>query len=86
MDLKGPECSCSPLRTYAVVVGMLVVAALLIAGVKLSVGASSSSSPSGLVIVNSTLVDTTPWYRYLYPWATSINVLLLVLNFLLSCL
>ena len=76
----------SPLRTYVVVVGTLAVAVSPVAGVKLAVGASSSSSPSGLVIVNGTLVDTPPGYRYLYPWATSINVLLLVPNFLLSCL
>ena len=44
---------------------MLIVAALLVAGVELAVGTSSSSSPSGLVIVNSTLVDTLPRYRYL---------------------
>ena len=44
---------------------MLVVAASLIAGVELAVGASSSSSLSGLVIVNSTLVDTPPGYQYL---------------------
>ena len=44
---------------------MLVVAASLVAGVELAVGASSSSSPSGLVIVNGTLVDTPPRYRYL---------------------
>ena len=37
---------------------MLVVAALLVAGVELAVGASSSSSSSGLVIINGTLVDT----------------------------
>ena len=40
------------------VVGTLVVAASLVAGVKLAVGASSSPSSSGLVIVNGTLVDT----------------------------
>ena len=44
---------------------MLVVAASLVTGVELAVGASSSSSPSGLVIVNGTLVDTLPRYRYL---------------------
>ena len=43
---------------------MLVVAASLVAGVELAVGASSSSS-SGLVIVNGTLVDTLPGYQYL---------------------
>ena len=47
------------------VVGMLAVAASLVAGVELAVGASSSSSSSGLVIVNGTLVDTPPGYRYL---------------------
>ena len=44
---------------------MLVVAASLIAGVELAVGASSSSSLSGFVIVNRTLVDTLHRYQYL---------------------
>ena len=44
---------------------MLFVAASLVTGVQLAVGASSSSSPSGLVIVNSTLVNTLPGYQYL---------------------
>ena len=43
---------------------MFVVAALLVARVELAVGASSSSSSSGLVDVNGTLVDTQPRYRY----------------------
>ena len=43
MVLKGPRFRVSPVRTY-VVVGLLVVAASLVAGVKLVVGASSSSS------------------------------------------
>ena len=65
---------------------MFVVAALLITGVELAVGAFSSSSLSGLVIVTGTLVNTPPGYRYLWPWATSISVLLLVPNFFCSCL
>ena len=44
---------------------MLVVAASLVAGVELAVGASSSSSSSGLVNVNGNLVETTPRYWYL---------------------
>ena len=44
---------------------MLAVAALLVAGVELAVGASSSSSSSGLVEANGTLVDTPPGYWYL---------------------
>ena len=63
MVLKGPRFRVSPVRTYAVVVGMLVVATSLIAGVELVVGVSSSSS--GLVIMNGTFVDTPPGYRYL---------------------
>ena len=43
---------------------MLVVAASLITGVELVVGASPSSS-SGLVIINGTFVDTPPGYQYL---------------------
>ena len=68
------------------VVGTLVVASSQVTGVELTVGASSSSSLSGLVIVNGTLVDTPPGYQYLYPWITSISVLLLVPNFFCSCL
>ena len=44
---------------------MLAVTASLVAGVELAVGASSSTSSSGLVDVNGTLVDTPPGYRYL---------------------
>ena len=44
---------------------MIAVAASLIAGVELAVGASSPSSSSGLVIINGTLVDTPPGYQYL---------------------
>ena len=63
MVLKGPRFRVSPVRTY-VVVGSLVMAALLAIGVELAVGASSSSS-SGLAIMNSTFVDTPPGYQYL---------------------
>ena len=63
MVLKGPRFRVSPVRTYVVVVS-LVVAALPAAGVELVVGVSSSSS-SGLVITNGTFVDTLPGYRYL---------------------
>ena len=61
MVLKGPRFRVSPVRTY-VVVGSLVMAASLAAGVELVVGASSSS---GLVIMNGTFVDTPPGYQYL---------------------
>ena len=56
MVLKGPRFRVSPVRTY-VVVGSLVGAVLLV------VGASSPSS--GLVVTNSTFVDTPPGYQYL---------------------
>ena len=62
MVLKGPRFRVSPVRTY-VVLGSLVVATSLAAGVVLVVGVSSSSS--GLVIMNGTFVDTPPGYRYL---------------------
>ena len=62
MVLKGPRFRVSPVRTY-VVVGSLVVAASLAAGIELAVGVSSSSS--GLVGTYGTFVDTPPRYRYL---------------------
>ena len=83
MVLKGPKCLCSPLRTYVVVVGMLV-AASLVTVVQLAVGASSSSS-SGLLHANGTFVDFPPGYRYLYPCMHSIRVLFLALNFFCNC-
>ena len=63
MVLKGPRSCVSPVRTY-VGVGSLVAAVSLVAGaVLLVVGASSPSS--GFVVVNGTLVDRPPRYRYL---------------------
>ena len=47
---------------------MLVVAASPIAGVELAVGASSSSSLSGFVIWNGTLVNTPPGISIYSPW------------------
>ena len=76
------------------VMGTWVPAAVLVAGVEVAaapgtvvgtLGTSSSSSSLALLSTNSTFVDTPPGYRYLYPCAHYINVLLLVPNFFCNC-
>ena len=67
------KCLFSPKRTYVVVVGMLVSAAVLVARVKVAAASGtvvvalgvSSSSSSGLLNVNGTFMDTPPGYQYL---------------------
>ena len=72
MVLKVPKCLFSPVRTYVVVVGMLVSAAVLVTGVEVAtvsgtvvVALETSSSSSGLLKANGTFVDTPPGYQYL---------------------
>ena len=67
MVLKGLKCLFSPVRTYVVVVGTLVSATVLVAGVKVAtvsgavvVALGTSSSSSGLLNVNGTFMDTPP--------------------------
>ena len=65
MVLKGLKCLFSPVRTYVVVVGMLVSAALLVTGVEVAtvsgavvVALGTSSSSSGLLNANGIFIDT----------------------------